>query len=64
MKTKEHLYYEKIDDITEKYAHDIVDQIEEHYPKGFFIDHNIKYDVEGILSEMYREIKPNEMEEK
>ena len=57
-------YDEKMDEVAKKYAIDIVDQIEEHYPKGFFTDHNIQYDVEGILSEMYREIKPNEKEEK
>jgi len=64
MKSKEHLYYEKMDAITKKYAHDIADELEEHFPKDFFTEHNVKYSVECILDHMYEEIKPKEMEEK
>jgi len=57
---KEFEYDKKLDDVCSKYAQDLEDQIEEHYPKGFFIDEDIKGEFEGVLSEMYREIKPLE----
>ena len=55
-------YEKKLDEVCLKYAHDLEDQIEEHYPKGFFIDEDIKGEFEGVLSEMYREIKPQKKE--
>ena len=51
-------YEKKLDEVCSKYAQDLEDQIEEHYPKDFFIDEDIKGEFEGVLSEMYREIKP------
>jgi len=54
---KDFEYDEKMDEITEKYAHDIADELEEHFPKDFFTDHNVKLSVECVLAEMYREIK-------
>ena len=55
-------YEKKLDEVCSKYAHDLEDQIEEHYPKGFFTDEDIKGEFEGVLSEMYREINPPKKE--
>tara|TARA_R110002020_G_scaffold156245_1_gene338238 strand:- start:458 stop:667 length:210 start_codon:yes stop_codon:yes gene_type:complete len=53
-------YYDERDEVTKKYAHDIADELEEHFPKDFFTEHNVKYSIECILGDMYKEIKPNE----
>jgi len=53
-------YEDSLDDVCSKYAQDLLDEIEDHYPKGFFTEENIKGIFEGILSEMFREIKPYE----
>jgi len=54
---KEFEYDKKMDEVCSRYTHDIIEEIEEHYPKDFFTDHNIKYDVESVLAQMYEEIK-------
>ena len=58
MKSKEHLYYEKMDAITEKYAQEIKEEIEEHFPRDFWTEENIEGSIECVLTEMYKEIKP------
>ena len=60
MKNKEQLYYDEMDEVIKKYAHDIADELEEHFPKDFFTEHDVKYSVECILAQMYEEIKPQQ----
>ena len=61
---KSHLYYEKMEKVTKKYASDLKVEIEEYMPKEFFSDKDIESSIEHILNDMYEEIKPyNEEDE-
>lgn len=61
---KSRLYYEEMEKVTKRYALDIKEEIEEHFPKDFWTEENIESSIEHILNDMYEKIKPyNEEDE-